>query len=265
MRRFAFIALLALAVSAGYIAWTLWPDGRVDSQVAFDPKVDSPILRELAPGTTLHTVTIIFRRHGPVGPLIPIDTYRPERTRNEVWMTFDATGAVSAYYGEVWGVDDNLLYATASLDGADLVVTDSDGNEREDERIAGFVQSITLESLRASIEEAYDNTIKGLAAAEPRMEALGSETVLVLEDSRTFARPRSPVVSSGGAGGPIAAGGYSIPYVADLDPMEEIRRLYVLSDQYRGVKSEVAIIGADGNETVIESREYVVFEVISGP
>lgn len=259
MRALILVAVLALAVAGGYIAWTLWPDGSVESQVTFDPEIDSAILRDLAPNSTLHTVTIVYRRYGPPDSGIPRDKLPPEWTRNEAWMTFDATGAMSSYRGEVKDADTGILYATTTLEGDDLVSRNLDGTERADERVVGFRQSITVASLKASIGEAYDNTIKQVAAAKPRTETLGPEPVWVLEDAREFFRRPQPTVQSG------VVRGYSLPYVVDLEPVQEIRRSYILPAEYRGVKSEVVIVSEDGTETVVESHERVVFEVIPAP
>lgn len=253
MRRLIVLAILPLAVVAGYIGYAVWPDGGAKSQVVVDPETVSPLLQNLAPGATFHTVTVGYRRYGPAAPEI-LPENGPEWTRNEVWLVFDDAGAVASYRGEARTIDGGDLYGTTALDGDDLVSRDENGVEVF--RLPGFKGSLTVEALRASIEAATLGAAQEVADQNPPVQNVEGVDVQVLETRRALDRTRLNQQAG--------VTGYSIPYIADLHPVEEVRRSYILPGEYREIKTEVVIVSEDGTETVVESHDRSVFEVIAG-
>ena len=238
------VIVLGLVIAGSIVAWVLWPDEGAVSQEFVDPVAVSRVLQQLAPGTTLHMVDVNYRRHGPDTPAAE----GPQTRRVESWATFDDQGALVDYREETRDMDGTLL-GTATLDSDDLVRYDPSGLETR--RIPNFRLGLTVDSLKASIVEAITNTAAALAAQlDAPTTTLGATSVLVLEERRQALRA------------PNRGEGYSIPYIADLNAVEELRLDYVLPDASHALKSEVVIVSEDGTETVVESRDHTVFEVI---
>jgi hypothetical protein len=258
MFRFLSVVLpLSVVVAVVYLTWALWPNSSAISQVTFDPDVDSAVLTDLGPGTTLHTVTVIYRRYGPEDSGVPRRTLPPEKAKNETWISFDATGAMASYLGEVRDMD-GTLYASARLEGDDLVSRNPDGTERLSEHVRGFRQSMTVDSAKASLRAAYMATFGAVAGkGDAGTTEINSTPVLVVETSHLSASTPQPVLSTS-----AQQTGYKIPYVADLDLTEIIQRSYVLPNEYRSARSETVVMSEDGTETVVESRDYTVLEAI---
>ena len=249
MRKIAVVGLLALAFTGSLLAWVLWPAAGTETQEVFDPVAVQPVLQQLGPNTTLHTVEVVHRRYGPAASQVPPEE-GPETIRSEGWMTFDDDGALVAVTAENRSTDGTLV-STATLEGDDLVFRNADGTERH--RSVGFKQHTTVDTLIATIAEATMNIYaKVMSQPDAPSADVGGRAAIALEQRR----PR------GSNGLPPEAVGYQLPHVADLNPIEEVRREYVLPDEYRGVRSEVVIVSGDGTETVVESREWEVFEVI---
>ena len=246
----ASVGLLATALGGiGLIAFLMVRSGNEPgsgaSQEVIDPVAVSSVLQQLAPGTTLHTVEVVYRRHGPETP----PEAGPETLRTEAWVEFDETGALASYRSETRNAADDTIFQTAALDGDDLVIYNADGTERK--RIADFRLGLTVSSLKGRIAEAITKMADALAAQpDAPTTTLDGTSVRLLEERRPFSRP------------PIVGEGYSIPHVADLNAVEELRREYILPDASHELKTEVVIVGEDGTETVVESREHRVFEVV---
>ena len=249
MRELTVVGLLALAFTGGVVGWVLWPGAGAATQEIFDPVAVQPVLQQLGPNTTLHTVEVVYRRYGAEAADVP-QTEGPETQHSEAWITFDDQGVVVAVTAENRSTDGTLI-STAALEGDDLVLRYADGTERH--RVAGFRQNTTVETLKARIADAT-TSIHTKVINQPNAPSanVGERAAIVLEDRRPFTRTARPA----------EAAGFQLPYVWDLNPVEEVRRECVLPDEYRGVRSEVVIVSEDGTETVVESREYIVFEVI---
>ncbi len=243
--------LLGLALTGTVLTWMLWPGERVKSQQAVDPVAVQPVLQQLGPGTTFHMVDVVYRRYGPAAADVP-SSEGPETRRIEYWISFDAQGALAALVIETRGTNGTLL-TTGTLDGADLVFRDANGVETD--RQANVRAGMTVDGVKASISTAITKSHEALLSHPntPASEMMG-RSVEVLEDRRPF-RSGVPVATAGT--------GYEIPYVADLRPAEETRRSYVLLDEFRTIRSEVGIVSDDGTETIVESRDHEVFEVIA--
>lgn len=249
VRRLAVVGLLALAFTASVLAWTLWPQVAAEGEEVIDPGAVQPVLQQLGPNTTFHMVEVVYRRYGDEAADVPSEE-GPETQRSESWTTFDDQGMLTAVRAEN-RTTDGALISSAALEADALVFRGADGIERH--RAVGFRQGTTVDVLKARIADATMSTHKGITnqPGAPLVD-LGGRAVLVLEERRPFTR----------TGPPAEAPGFQLPYLADLNPVEEIRRQYILPDEYRSVRSEVVIVSEDGTETVVESREYAVFEVL---
>ena len=217
-------------------------------QVA-NPAAISSAQEDLAPGAILHTVAIVYRRKG--GPPAPVEADEsPECSTTEEWMEFDDAGSLASYDGERRDID-GPLSQTWKLEGDDLIFRYPDGAEIG--RTVGFKSRHTVQSEKDGKSRVMALASDALADHPNAPIALGSEQVLVLEERR-FLPPRQPYDPS--------ATGYTNPFIADLVPRERVLRSYILPSVPFMVKSEVLIIGEDGEETVAESMEFRVFEVI---
>jgi hypothetical protein len=241
---------ISVAIFVGVAAmWAMWPSKGADSQEVFDPFANDPVLLQLAPGTTFHMIEEVYRRYGAKAAEVP-SREGPETQRTEAWLTFDERGNLLSARAETRGVDGALL-STVALEGADLVLRYAGGEERH--RRVDFKQATTVEALKDTIAAASMVAYGKTADQREPLVDYGAQRVHVVEQ-------RSP---HQGRDLPKGVVGYHLPYVSDLDAVDEIRREYVLPDSYRMIRSERVVVAADGTETVVESREYRVLEVLS--
>lgn len=207
-------------------------------------------IQSIAPNTTHHTVTLLYKRHGGAGERASqSEINRPEWTRSENWMTFDDSGAVSSNSGSMKGLD-GTVYQTWELEGGDLLLRDRFGETVY--RSPGFASSHTAESTRSGFEQAIDLASAEIAAhPDASVTTLGSQDVLVVEERDDASElPRA------------ANEGYALPYVQDLNPIEQIRRSYYLAEINFLIKTELVVVGRGGEETVVDRIEYEIFEVL---
>lgn len=249
VREVGVAALLAVAFTAGAGVWILWPDGGAQGQQVFDPVAVQPVLQQLGPNTTFHMVETIYRRYGAEAADVP-GSEGPETQRSEAWITFDERGALLECRAETRSVD-GAVVSTATLEGDDLVLRTADGTERH--RAPGFRQNTTVDTMKTTIATATERSYERASNEPFTAGQVGGQVSLVFEVRRPIAR----------SGAPAEAEGFQLPYVADLSAVEEVRRQYILPGEYRSVRSEIAVVGRDGAETVVESREYLVFEVVA--
>jgi len=247
-RKFISLGLFALGLTGAVLAWVLWPHGDAESQQTFDPVAVQPVLQQLGPGTTLHIVDVVYRRYGPAAAQIPASE-GPEQRRIEHWFTFDDQGALADVRIEIRDINGTLLTAGA-LDGEDLVFHDTTGSEtKRQARVRG---ALTVEHLKRNISTAITKTHEALSnRPDAPTGDVDGRAVVILEDRRPLRVPVGPQGT-----------GFRIPQVADLNPVDEVRRAYVLPGEFRTLRSEVVIVGGDDTETVVESRHHEVFEVL---
>src|SRR3990170_3622390 len=82
--------------------------------------VSLDVLKDLQPGTTLHTTSVHFQRHGPAEDILKLsDSYQPEAVYSESWITFDENGNVTSLRGET-RAEDGTLYGSSRSDGNDI-------------------------------------------------------------------------------------------------------------------------------------------------
>ena len=242
------IVLLSLAIGASVFAWLIATRSTAETQEVFDPVEAQPILQQLGPNTTFHTIKVVYRRYGGAANQVPAEE-GPQTVRSEGWLTFDDQGAVHTVRAEN-RANDGTVVSTAVLEGNDLVFRNADGTERG--RLSNFAEYMNVGVLRERIAGAAVATYSRIGQETAPSVDLDERTVLVLEarsPDRNVDRPSNVV-------------GFELPYTADLDGVEKIQRQYVLPDEYRGVRSEVVILDDRGVETVIESQVWEVFEVI---
>ena len=217
------------ALAVAFIAWSeAEPEGIIEGRA---------VLEELGPGTTFHSVAVKYKRQR-----LPQDGL-PDWVREEITLTFDETGALAGYTLETRGLD-GTLYRTTELEDGDIVSRTADGSEREKSLGAQLadVPGITAEGYRSALMGAFAETENAVAAGDPREDVLGTRRVLVVSDSREISRPWTST--------------------ADLSPVRDIRRHYIWPDEFFEVRYEVVMVSEDGTETVVESTEYEVFEVL---
>lgn len=211
------------------------------------------VLEELQPGTTLHTVDVRYRRYGPAAEIYAqhFPDYGPETLRRETWMEFDEDGNPVSIRGES-RLEDGTIHTVTRTDGTDVVVEDRNGVEQS--RYSIMMNELTVETYRDSYARAIDETV---AALDEHPDAptvtLRNTQMRVIEERREFTRTLHPA----------SASSYSAPYLYDLKPVEEIRRSYVVLDGSAGYRSEIAVVGDDGTETVIEYTDRLVVEILS--
>ena len=214
-------------------------------------RISTDVINELQPGTTLHMLEIHYQRHGPAEDILKLsESYQPETVRNESRITFDEDGKLKDLRAESRTEDGELLASTRLENGS--LVSEPDPLE------GGFdtnVSGLTPESLKARLRDALAQTKSAIEAHPdaPKVTIRGM-TTLQIEQSRrpwTFAQ------------GEITPGNYVSTYVHDLHPIEQVRRQYVLPDGSYSLRSEWVAIDADGRETIIESWDHLVFEVLT--
>lgn len=205
----------------------------------------------LEPGTTLHTVAVQYLRHGPAADIYARrPDYQPETLYSETWLEFDDAGALASMRSELRD-EEGTLHAVTRSDGDDVVYADSNGIEEH--RSLGVLADLSVATYRARVRDAFEQV---LAALEEEPDApvvtLRSVELRVLEERRPFTRV--PLEAS-----PTS---YQVPYVYDLNPVEQITRQYVSPDESRGFRYEEAVVDAAGTETVIEYMDHLVVEIL---
>lgn len=245
----ALAAVVAIAV--GVFVWALVVTRGSDATPQ-PPDIDA-VLAELGPGTTVHMLNVRYRRYGPAEEIYAryFPESGPETLTNETWLEFDEDGKLVDVHTESRR-EDGSVYRRTKFEDGEMIEEDGDGVEVE-RRPLGFSLGGSVEELRQTYRDAIE---QGIARLDEYPDApsvtLHDIEVLVLETRREFTRTLSPA----------SASSFSAPYLYDLQPVEEIRRSYVLPDGRWGLRSEIVVIGADGTETVVESTDHLVFEVI---
>lgn len=256
------LGLLGIGLVAAAVFLLVIRNGQSESSSAVAGPVAEdlvPLLRELAPGTTYHALEQRFRRHGPAAAEIQLsEHYLPETSLMEVWITFDAEGNLDSYIGETRGLD-GTVYARTRLDGSDLVHEDAAGNETM--RIPDLRSLFTVDTFRTALSQGFAEGITSLESRPHASDTLDGRPVEVLEDRRDL-NPDG-AAQSFGVGDSGWSRGYSIPFTEDLRPVQEIRRYFMLADEKRQVKSAIAVVDVAGVETVIETTDELVFEVLT--
>ena len=212
-------------------------------------KVSLDFLNDLQPGTTLHTTSVHFQRHGPADEVLKLsESYQPETVYGETWITFDEDGNVDSVRGETRD-EDSQLYGSSRSEGNGIVYENARGEET---RISGQLEGMTIETMKAAYVKAQSESL-ALFSQHPDAPVvkIGAVETRAIETQR---RPITRPVQD------VAPGNYVSVYMYDLQPVEEIRRSYISPDGV-GLRSEVVVVDADGRETVVERTE-TTYEVI---
>ena len=210
------------------------------------------VLEELQPGTTLHTVDVKYRRYGPAAEIYAqhFPDNGPETLRHETWMEFDEDGNLVSIRGES-RLDDGTIYSRTRTDGTDVIVEDANGAEQSRRKI--MINEISVEGAKKAYARAVGETAAALSEhPDAPTVVLRNTQVRVIEERREFTRTLQPA----------SPNSYSAPYLYDLQPVEEIRRSFVALDGSVGYRSEIAVVGQDGTETVVESTDHLVMEIL---
>lgn len=214
-------------------------------------RISTNVVNELQPGTTLHMIGVHYQRHGPAEEVLKMsESYQPETLRTESWTTFDKNGKLSDLRSESKTKDGKVFASSRLEDGQ--VISDTKGVE-DDHRTD--LSDLTLETVRARLQEAAESTKSAIAAHPnaPTVTIRGMRTLEIEQSRRPWAFQQ----------GEISPGNYVSTYVYDLHPAEDVRREYVLPDGSYSLRSEWVAIDADGTETIIESWDHLVFEVLA--
>ncbi len=220
----------------------------------------SPILDQLAPNTTLHTLEIEYRRHGPASDTIRAKGHpEPEALYAEMWLQFDESGKLFHLRAEKRGLDGTVYSRTAS-EGADMVFFGPSGEESR--RLRGALDVIDVESLKTAIADGFARAAAEMdAEPDAPTQTLDGILVKVLENRRELRSTRSVATEQPEGGATIE--GFTIPYIVDLNPVARIERSYMSVEERREILWEIVAVDAMGKETVVESKEPLVVEVLA--
>lgn len=202
-------------------------------------------------------VDVVYRRYGPAATQIPASE-GPETRRIETWLSFDDQGDLEALRIESRDANGRIL-STGTLEGSELVFRDANGDAAPGTTAR---PNLTVDGLKESIVQAI-TVNRDVLSKNPNAptSAVRGSSVLLVEKRRAFPNSIRTGADTAGLAEGVSRSGFEIPFVGDLNPTEEIRRSYVLPDEFRTLKTEV-VVSADGKETIVESRDHEIFEVI---
>lgn len=236
MRTVFWVILLSasLAFIAVYgLGWEYPTGNSAPSIVVASPAEVATVIDDLGPGDTLHFVRVQYKAEVTSKSACPAGT-----VRHESWETFDMDGALSSSRTEARTEDGALCSVGEILEGKEacgekdtrcLVYTNAEGDVyvRVSDR---DLKPPTLETKRASVRQAQALVFDALAAQSEASETtLGNEQVVVWEE--------------------------------ELDG-DTMKRHTILPEAGFEVQTETLQV-VDGQEVLVESTLYEVYEVVS--
>jgi hypothetical protein len=195
-------------------------------------------------------VDVHYQRHGPAEETLKLsDSYQPETLRNESWFTFGDDGKLSDMHSQS-RTKDGKVWSSSHLENGRVVY---EGHIVEP-YYSPDLHAITVQGVRQRLEgtQASERAVITAHADAPTATIRGVN-VLQIETSRRDV--------SGGRD--VSPGNYVSVYTYDLDPVREIRREYALPDGSHSLRTETVVVDASGTETVVESEDYLAFEVLT--
>ena len=255
------VLLLVGVVGAAAFAVRSWPTDTLDAAtvLARSRDAEAKILAEATEGKAIHLVDTIYRRHGPAAAQIRAmidEWYLPESYEGEVWVQIGSGGKISEVYGAVTD-EEGTIYQQIRTVGDEVVTQDLAGGVEHRTPLGLSVEDIAR-SVGMGVRRTEEQIDSGAATIVGQGEITGRETV-ILEMSRRSEVP-APQAESGGQGFSF---GYSIPYTADLNAVERVKRLEVDRETFfYPSRWSVLVVDAAGREHLVEERTTVTFEIL---
>ncbi len=208
---------------------------------------------DLEPGMTLHMIGEFYRRHDPAADISAerLSENVPESFITESWTTFDEDGVVNDRWSET-RLEDGTLFSRLRMEGTYLVREDADGVEQERVDWAGSFE-YTVDDVKTAFAQNLD---EALAELEEHPDAarvtIRGVQLRIIEERRTLDIGGIPTPS---------ADSLSSLYIYDLQPVEWIDRDYYSEDGVL-VRQDIWVANADGEETLINRDDSLVFEFL---
>lgn len=196
------------------------------------------------PGKVMYVRQESYFRHAGVAGLVAADQgAMPEHSVTETWTEFGPDSLVVRTAARVYDQSGSLVQeGRSSIDGRRTV----------DARTgAVLVEGPPMAPRPATAAQERSQRIEAALAA-------GTARILNQTDTTLEVEIREPVPEGMKNVGP---GGYTVPYVADLDPVDLVTRLTLRND---GIVPtvEVFITTAEGEEILVQSQQITVHEFL---
>lgn len=257
----AVIVLAVLGVAAAVtFAVRSWPSGTLDAAtvLAKSQEAEARILAEATEGKVFHLVDTVYRRHGPAAARIRAmseDWYLPESYRQELWVEVGRGGKISRARGFVRDDEGSILQEIRTA-GDEVVTRDVATGTEERWPLQLSVEDVA-HAAKMSVQTIEEEIASGSANIVSHGSVDGSRTIILEVSRQPEIRAAQP--ESEGEGYSI---GYSLPYTADLDAVERVKRTEIDSGTFLPFRWSVVVIDAAGNEYLVEEKERVAFEIL---
>lgn len=258
----ALVVLLPVLAIAGAVLAFLLVDrssGTPDAAavLARAQAAEEEALSQLTEGKVLHVQDRIYKRHGPAAETIKdrsSEWYLPETRVTDTWAEVGTGGEIVRIWGLVKDERTGSLLQRTVTTGSEIVIQDVATGEEKQIPFAVSVQDL-LTRLNEAIEARAEQSQSGSEVSGEEM--IGNRTVIVLDG------PASPYLSAvAEQKSTFAGGGYSLPYVVDLEPVSIFRRVTVDKESFVPLRWSFVVVDAAGNEYIIKERQRLVFEAI---
>lgn len=235
-------ALAGLAATGGILGTTVLPSQlNPTTSVNTDTETVGAHPQVERPDTTHVRVTRYYRRYGDARARIE-PTNGPETTIRSIAVSFDSSGNVAAYDGSMRSEDGSPLQKVSLVAGK-LVQENFVTNDTTTLHID--VGSLTAKALSSrNAEEAAGKATRIASAGGGTLQADGT---LVL----TVPASLPSITTSTGV---VPDDGYTIPYVADLDPLKAYSVVTIDPASAQTLDLATYVETAGGDQVLIERR-----------
>jgi len=251
--------VLGLAAAVSF-AVRSWPSDTLDAAtvLARSRDAEARILTEATEGKVFHLVDSVYRRHGPAAARIRAmseDWYLPESYRQELWVEVGRGGKISRVCGSV-ADEEGTVYQEIRAMGDEVVTRDVATGAEERWPLQLSVEDVAR-AAKMSVQTIEEEIASGSATIVGHGSVDGSRTIILEVSRRPEIRAAQP--ESEGEGYSI---GYSLPYTADLDAVERVKRTEIDSGTFLPFRWSVVVIDAAGKEHLVEEKQRVAFEIV---